>query len=324
MKISVIIPTYKRPALLTNCLQALSLQTFLPGQYEVIIVTDGAGEITNNAMTSLATLNLFQNISFVSLASKKGPAAARNKGIALAKGKLLVFTDDDCLPEKNWLEGFWKAYLFEQKKEIAFTGRTVVPHRTFPTDYEKNIALLEKAEFITANCACSKTALQHIGGFDEKFAIAWREDSDLHFKLLEARIPIVKVDEAVVVHPVRKPAWGVSLKEQKKTRYNALLHKKHPVLFRQRISRNPMWNYYAMVLLLMIAGVSLYYEGKMLFIIAASCWLVLVIDFTFKRLRGTSKKMGHVAEMVATSIAIPFLSIFWTIYGSLRYKTLLL
>ena len=106
---------------------------------------------------------------------------------------------------------------------------------------------MQTAEFITANCAITKTAFNKVGGFDEAFPIAWREDSDMHFKLIKATVPIYEIKNAIVVHPVRKANWGISLKEQKKSAFNALLYKKHSDLYKQKISAKPLWNYYAMV-----------------------------------------------------------------------------
>jgi hypothetical protein len=51
---------------------------------------------------------------------------------------------------------------------------------------------------------------------------------------------------------------------------------------------------------------------------------LLVAWFTGKRLRGTSKKITHVLEMAYTSIVIPFASVYWNLYGAVKFKTLLL
>ena len=84
--------------------------------------------------------------------------------------------------------------------------------------------------------------------------MAWREDSDLEFKLLQKQIPIIHLTEALIVHPVREAPWGISIKEQRKGMYNALLYKKYPELYRKKIQPSPPWNYYIIVLsvLLMI------------------------------------------------------------------------
>jgi len=324
MKISVIVPTYKRPELLLKCLKKLCEQNFAKQLYEVIVVTDGTDIETKSIVNLLWQQHNDFNIYCYSLDEKKGPATARNKGAFLAKGELILFTDDDCLPHENWIQHFWNAYRFNQQKLVAFTGCTKVPCKDCPTDYEKNIAHLETAEFITANCACTKAAFNLVKGFDEDFPIAWREDSEFQFRLINHAIPIIKVTDAVVVHPVRAAHWGISIKEQKKSMFNALLYKKHPALYKQKISARPAWMYYGMIILFMLCVASIFTSKFSVAVAAFLLWMIFVFIFTEKRLKGTSKKLSHVAEMFATSIIIPFLSVFWTLYGSIKYKTLLL
>ncbi len=87
------------------------------------------------------------------------------------------------------------------------------------TDYELNARNLVRSEFVTANCFYRKQALEAVGGFDERFRMAWREDSDLFFSLLERSngsgpSAFVQAPDAVVVHPVRPAGWGVSISQQ--------------------------------------------------------------------------------------------------------------
>ncbi|MEO7001913.1 MAG: glycosyltransferase family 2 protein [Ktedonobacterales bacterium] len=74
-----------------------------------------------------------------------------------------------------------------------------------------NVAQLAHAEFVTANCFYRRDALAEVGGFDECFEVAWREDSDLNFRLLQLGVRLIHVDTAVVTHPVRPAQWGISL-----------------------------------------------------------------------------------------------------------------
>jgi glycosyltransferase involved in cell wall biosynthesis len=321
MQISVIVPTYRRPDLLLRCLRALISQQFNRNEYEVIVVSDGPDELTQNMFEKWIRPKQHK-IRYYNLPEKKGPAAARNYGWLLAKGELVAFTDDDCMPDKYWLQGFANAYT--PGSMVAFSGKTIVPMPKKPTDYERNVGHLQTADFITANCCCSKSALRRSGGFDEEFRMAWREDSDLEFKLLEERIPIVKTTDAVVVHPVRKAQWGISIKEQKKTMFNALLYKKYPGLYRQKIQPNPPVFYYAIIasFLMVLCGLILHSEG--LLITGAMFWIGLTSLFIFRRLRYTTLRMEHVLEMTVTSVFIPFLSIYWQVYGALKYKVVLI
>lgn len=316
--ISVVVPTYRRPSLLTNCVGALLRQTFPHSDFEVVIVSDGPDPETAEAVGSLSG-STDVDVQLLQLEKNKGPAAARNAGWQRATGSLIAFTDDDTIPDSGWLENLWKNFS-SNDQVVAFTGKIIVPVSEPPTDYELNIKHLETAEFVTANCACSRGALRATGGFDESFTMAWREDSDLHFKLIRASIPIIRVGQAVVVHPVRKAKWGVSIKEQKKSMFNALLYKKYPELYRHKIQRTPPWLYYAIITaaILMFAGVMA--SISWLVITAALCWLGLTAYFIWKRLARTSRSASHISEMVCTSLVIPFLSVYWRCYGAAKFR----
>lgn len=323
LKISVVVPTYQRPHLLIRCVNALLGQAFAAASYEIIIVSDGPDEATNVALSELS-LKKFPTLLYYSLPAKAGPAAARNLGWLLAQGELVVFTDDDCIPAADWLSAMWNAYELEKREDVAFSGRTLVPINEEPTDYEKNISQLASAEFITANCACTKKALQKVRGFDERFRMAWKEDSDLQFKFIQNKIPIVKVSSAVVTHPVRKAPWGVSIKEERKRMFNALLYKKYPALYKQKIEPSPPWHYYAISFCLVLFITGAVAEKPVPEVAGLSGWLALTSWFAFKRLRSTSHSLNHVSEMVFTSAVIPVLSLFWKFYGSLKFRTFLL
>jgi glycosyltransferase involved in cell wall biosynthesis len=315
--ISVVIATYKRPELLSNCLKALNRQTIDKELFEVIVVHDG-----HDAKTEKRVKRFFPKVRYYSLRENKGPAAARNYGWLTAKGKLIAFTDDDCLPDKNWLRDICDNY--NQEAEIAFSGRVHVPLPQFPTDFEMNTAKLENAEFITANCICTKAALLKVGGFDERFRMAWREDSDLEFKLLSENIEIRKLTNALVVHPVRKASWGISIREQKKGMFNALLYKKFPSLYKQKIAETPPYYFYLMIFLFLGMIYGLVGANFTVLEITLLGYTSLFLWFTFKRLRNTSRKIGHIAEMLVTSMVIPFVSVYWQWYGAFKYKALLL
>jgi glycosyltransferase involved in cell wall biosynthesis len=319
IEISVVIPTYKRAALLQKCLQALAKQTLAKPQYEIIVVSDGPDTESEQVVKELLSESS-AHLQFLSLTHKKGPAAARNLGWQTASGNLIAFTDDDCLPDSNWLQAILSAY--NNQSNTAFTGKVIVPVSKKPTDFELNTKGLETGEFVTANCVLTKAALQLISGFDEAFTQAWREDSDIHFKLLRQGIPIIKLQEAIVVHPVRKAPWGVSLKEQKKTMFNALLYKKHPALYRQRIRSKPALSNYVTVLFLLVLLFAAFFKITWIIIFAVVGWISLTAIFIFKRLVNTRKTPVHIFEMVATSIVIPVLSVYWTLYGAIKYKVL--
>lgn len=322
IKISIVIPTYKRPALLKRCLQALIAQDFKEEDYEIIVVTDGLDEETNNMFSEVGLFSSFRNICCYSLPFRKGPAAARNAGWRIARGRLILFTDDDCIPSINWIKNFYNAFQFYGQYDMALTGKIVVPLPPLPTDFELNTAKLEEGEFVTANCACTKKTLEMVNGFDEAFTMAWREDSDLEFRLLKKQVPIKKIEEAIVIHPARKAPWGVSLKEQRKSMFNALLFKKHPELYKEKIGSPVLRNYYLMIVLLVTFFAEWFRDAKIIALICLAVWLYLTVAFILKRLNNASLSIKHITEMIATSILIPFVSVFWNLYGAVKFKVL--
>lgn len=320
MRVSVVVPTFNRPDALDRCLTALAAQEFDPDGYEIVVADDAASEATRRQVAAWADFSDVA-IRYVVSVAAHGPAAARNAGWRSAKGRTIAFTDDDCIPDPRWLaEG---VVAIESGAE-AVSGRVIVPLPKRPTDYERDAAGLQSAEFVTANCLVRRDALEAIGGFDERYAAAWREDSDLQFSLLERGFRIVRAPGAVVVHPVRPAPWGVSLRQQRKSLFNALLYKKFPERYRLGIQAAPPWGYYATVGAIATALASLALGRPTVAMGTAVVWAALTAHFCARRLRGASTAPRHVLEMIVTSALIPPLSVFWRLYGALKFRVLFL
>jgi hypothetical protein len=179
---------------------------------------------------------------------------------------------------------------------------------------------METAEFVSANCFCRKEVLENLGGFDERFRCAWREDADLYFRLLDSRIHVTHAPKALITHPVRPAGWGVSLAQLKKAQFDALLFKKHPRHYRQRIHAAPRWDYYIIVAALCGMPYGLLVEEIGFAIASAVVWLALTARLTLKRLTHTSKSPSNVSEVLVTSALIPPVAIFWRAVGALRFR----
>jgi hypothetical protein len=243
-----------------------------------------------------------------------GACAAR---LAFFTPRSDTFTNDDTVPNRGWLA----AGAFDRDPTLAaVTGRVMAPLPPRPTDYERNEAGLEAAEFVTANCFCRRDALEAIGGFDERFTSAWREDSDLHFNLIERGLRIIKTPDAMEVHPGRPAPWGVSIGQQKKSMFDALLCTKHPDLHRRRIRRWPPLDYYCIVAALAFGAGAAACGTVWPAVTAGGVWALLTGRFLARRLHGTSRTPSHVAEMVFTSLLIAHLSVFWRLCGAAKFR----
>jgi GT2 family glycosyltransferase len=318
LAVSVVVPTCGRPQLLNRCIASLVLQNYDPYCFEIIIVDDRPSDDTCAVVERWAEHTAgAPEIIYVPSPGPHGPAAARNRGWRAARGGIIAFTDDDTIAGSEWLENGMRAF---QGDVQVVCGRIVMPLSGTPTDYELDAKNLETAEFVTANCLFRKSILEAVGGFDERFRFAWREDSDLHFQLLERQARIVYAPKAVITHPVRPAQWGVSLSQLKKIQFDALLYKKHPALYRQRIRATPRWDYYLTVAALIgcIAGLAANAIGAAA--LAGAVWFVMTARFCLHRLIRTSKSPAHVLEMVVTSALIPPVAVFWRAVGALKFR----
>ena len=103
--VSVIIPTWRRPALLAQCLRAVVTQDFEPARYEIIVCDDGPDDATRETVARFADDAAPRGLAvrYVPVTRTQGPAGARNAGWSTARAPLIAFTDDDTVPDPRWL-----------------------------------------------------------------------------------------------------------------------------------------------------------------------------------------------------------------------------
>lgn len=323
-RISVVMPTYRRPRLLARCLDALLSQT-LPGDaFEIVVVDDGRTDDTRATCSHYAERARACGgpaIRYLRPAGTRGPAGARNTGWRAATGALIAFTDDDTIPGGDWLREGEAA--LAAPGCVAAWGRVHVPLPAALTDNARNTAGLENAVFVTANAFVLRRALQEVGGFDERYRRAWREDTDLYFALI-ARWPhegaVVAAPGARVLHPVREARFLVSVGQQANMAFDALLYKKYPLLYDRHVGfRRPPPDYAAIVLATVVALAALPWSLPL----AGTCAgvaLALILRFALRRLKGLDKSPLQVADMLISSVAIPYVSLWWRAVGAVRWR----
>ena len=180
---SIIIPTYNRPARLADCLTAILQLDYPRDRFEVIVVDDGSQTPLDSVVTPLQNqmqLKLLRQ-------TNAGPAAARNRGAAEAKGEFLAFTDDDCQPTAGWLSQF--AAAFADAPQAMLGGKTInaLADNAFSTASQKLIDYLydyynpakgKDAFFASNNIAMPTANFRALNGFDVSFPLAAAEDRD--------------------------------------------------------------------------------------------------------------------------------------------------
>jgi len=198
--VSIVIPAYNAEEEIPPCLDSLLNQTFPKEQYEIIVVSDGSTDRTEEV------IRIYDGAKIIAQANQ-GPAAARNNGVRASKGDIIVFTDSDCVPEKNWLEEMLKpfsdaevvgvqgAYRTKQKEIVARFAQIEIEER-----YQK-MSRNEWIDFIGSySAAYRKKEFEEHGGFDTQFPIASGEDADLSYAMSSAGHKLVFNPNAIVYH----------------------------------------------------------------------------------------------------------------------------
>ena len=201
--ISVVIASNREPARIVRCLEGLVAQT-LDGGVEAVVVDDGAPVALDEAVEAFAPRLRVRALR----GPGRGPAAARNTGVAAATGRFVAFTDDDCVAEPDWLR-LLVAALVERPDAIA--GGTVrnlleadryaqTTQRLFDFLYASYGHGTTRRFFGSGNMALGREAFLAAGGFDESFPLPGGEDRELCERWQEEGRELVLVPDAVVVH----------------------------------------------------------------------------------------------------------------------------
>lgn len=171
--VSVIIPVYNDGERLRLCLQALEQQTYSKDCYEVIVVDNGS-----DAKTNIKNIVRQFPKAIAEYEARLGSYAARNKGISIAKGEILAFTDADCIPAPDWIA---KGVVYLQKTvNSGLVGGNIEifwrdPHNPSTVElYESILAFrqqdcIEKHHYsVTANLFTWKKVIEQVGDFNSQ------------------------------------------------------------------------------------------------------------------------------------------------------------
>lgn len=223
--VTVVIPTIGRPSL------AATLAAVGAGP-EIVVVDDRPGE-------SPEPLPVPAHVRALRTGGR-GPAAARNAGWRAATTPWVVFLDDDVVPGPGWAGALARDLARLPENVGGSQGRLEVPlpEGRRPTDAERNTAGLAGADWITADMAYRRTALEATGGFDERFPDAYREDADLALRVEHAGFSLVK-GERLTRHPVRDDGFWSSVRFQRGNASDAIMRQAHGPGWREAIGGHP-------------------------------------------------------------------------------------
>lgn len=180
--VSVVIPVLNGAHTVGDTLSALTNQAAYPGETEIIVVDNGSSDGTAEVVRNFPVTLLCE--------PKRGPSAARNRGLNAARGEVVAYLDADTLPTRRWLAEIVTPFL--DPKIFLVAGRLISyrPETTaekfyarFYLDREEQDAQAAQFPFApSANMAVRRQAALAIGGWDEDFRVA--QDMELSYRLV--------------------------------------------------------------------------------------------------------------------------------------------
>ena len=202
--VSVVIPVFNDCERLSGCLAALQDQSYPKDRYEVIVVDNGNNEGIEGIV------ELFSQVKLVCEA-KPGSYAARNKGVALARGEVIAFTDADCVPSHDWIEKGGER--LAHTSHCGLVGGKVerffkIPGCPNPVEYYDSITYLNQERamreyhgVLTANAFTFKKVFERVGLFDERSYSG--EDYSWAKRVFLSGFAQIYAPDVIVKHPAR-------------------------------------------------------------------------------------------------------------------------
>jgi glycosyltransferase involved in cell wall biosynthesis len=203
--VSVIIPVYNDPLRLAKCLQALDWQTYPGDRYEILVIDNGSAQSVEGVVRLHTRVRTCHE-------PKPGSYAARNKGLSLARGEVIAFTDSDCIPSPDWISKGVEA-LLENKEGGLVAGHIQI----FPADPKRPTAVelydlvrgLVQKDYVeyhgfaaTANLFTFRHVIETVGPFDAELKSGG--DADWGRRAVAQGFRFAYSDAASIAHPARR------------------------------------------------------------------------------------------------------------------------
>ncbi|HSV42939.1 MAG TPA: glycosyltransferase [Candidatus Bathyarchaeia archaeon] len=227
-KISVIIPAYNAEKTIEACVDAVLRQKGDFELLEVIVVDDGSTDATAQKIKT------FNRVSYI-FQVNAGPAAARNRGAATARGDLFFFTDADCIPEPDWLQKMMVYFKDPDVKVVAGSYGIQNPESLLARCIHQEIRFRHRhlmgdwiEVFGSYNVGFRRPVFEKVSGFDETYRTASGEDNDLSYRLRKAGYAIRFAKDALVAHRHPVSVKRYLLEQFRHGYWRAKMYKTHP------------------------------------------------------------------------------------------------
>lgn len=195
---------------------------------EILVVNDGS---TDNIVDVVAHYSGVRVIT----QPNAGPAAARNRGALEARGTIILFTDDDCVPTQDWLDAMLEPFQDPEVvgvKGVYRTHQTQLLARFVQIEYEDRYRLmagLSSIDFIdTYSAAFRRDRFLEMTGYDTAFPLACAEDIELSYRMSTRGWTMKFAPAAIVYHTHPDTLQGYLKKKYKFAFWRVLAVRKNP------------------------------------------------------------------------------------------------
>lgn len=223
MEFSIVIATKDRARYVDRALASLAAQRGMPS-FEVIVVDNGSSDDTKAVVERRAAAAEIRYLA----APQPNRGAARNRGVAAAVGRYVLFCDDDVALPSGWLAAHAAAHAHGGARVVNGPILNVPSYDDRPTPRLPNYS---RAFLCSCNASLPRSAFVSVGGFDERFDLYGWEDTELGLRLRAAGFGWKFAWDAYLWHvkPADENTLAVeSRKAVEKARMAAKFLGKHP------------------------------------------------------------------------------------------------
>lgn len=233
--VSVVVPSHNRQQLLQRVLQALAVQSYPAERIEVIVVLDGCSD---DSATMARSLPLPYRLAVLE-SPGTGAGAARNRGVDVASSELVVFLDDDIVPEPTLVAAHAAGHNGRSRRALLGYCPPVVPEaglweQSVRAWWEDHYRRQQQAahqwtftDFAVGNASMARSLFLETGGFDESFR-GRREDWELGVRLLRNNAEFAFERAAIAQHHL-DASFPTTLRLRRlEARADVQLARKHP------------------------------------------------------------------------------------------------
>lgn len=320
---TVVIPTVGR-ASLQECLDSLAGTVRCHGYPPLQVVLADDRPDTPEPLPARVPEPLAGRVTVVTLEGR-GPAAARNAGWQAADGSAewVVFLDDDVRVSRDWARDLAADLRAAAPGTGGVQGTVTVPWPpgTRPADSQRATLGLAGARWITADMAYRRAALEAVGGFDERFPRAYREDSDLALRVAD-RGWTLRAGNRRTLHPVPPPRAWASLRAQAGNADDAAMRRLHGQDWRRRAGAAPGRRRLHFATCASAGAAVLLSAARLPRAAgaAAAVWAALTAEFAARRILPGPRTAREITAMTVTSVIIPPLAAGHWLRGAWQWR----